>query len=71
MVLAAVARGWRIEEVPVRYRRRIGQSKVTGTVRGTLTAVADMRRQLDAWKAHDPSVLARHDPGVAGGEASA
>jgi dTDP-L-rhamnose 4-epimerase len=51
MVLAAAASGWRIEEVPVRYRHRTGQSKVTGTVRGTLTAVADMRRQLAAWSA--------------------
>jgi glycosyltransferase involved in cell wall biosynthesis len=53
MVLAAIAAGWRIDEVPVRYRRRIGASKVTGTVRGTLTAAADMRRQLAAWSPPD------------------
>ncbi len=28
----------RIVEVPVRYRKRIGQSKITGTVRGTVLA---------------------------------
>jgi glycosyltransferase involved in cell wall biosynthesis len=49
MVLAAHAAGWRIDEVPVAYRRRMGRSKVTGTVRGTVTAVLDMQRQLAAW----------------------
>jgi len=46
MVLRAGAAGWRIAELPVRYRPRQGRSKVTGTVRGTLTAVQDMRSQL-------------------------
>jgi glycosyltransferase involved in cell wall biosynthesis len=45
-VLRAADAGWRIAEVDVSYRRRTGRSKVTGTVRGTLTAVADMRRVL-------------------------
>jgi glycosyltransferase involved in cell wall biosynthesis len=48
MVLAASRRGWRIEDRPVQYRARTGRSKVTGTVRGTVGAVADMRRQLAA-----------------------
>jgi glycosyltransferase involved in cell wall biosynthesis len=42
MVLRAAGAGWRIEEVPVRYRPRAGASKVTGTLRGTLRAVHDM-----------------------------
>ncbi len=46
MVLRAHAAGWRIAEVEVGYRPRTGRSKVTGTVRGTLAAVADMRRVL-------------------------
>jgi glycosyltransferase involved in cell wall biosynthesis len=46
MVLRAGVAGWRIEEVPVRYEPRIGRSKVTGTVRGTVQAVHDMRRVL-------------------------
>ena len=46
MVLAAAAAGFRIQEVPVPCAQRIGRSKVTGTVRGTLTAVRDMRRVL-------------------------
>lgn len=48
MVLRAQQQGWRIEEVPITYRPRIGRSKVTGTVRGTVRAVADMSRLLAA-----------------------
>ena len=43
MVLRAAAAGWRIEEVSVPYAPRVGRSKVTGTVRGTVRAVTDMR----------------------------
>ena len=46
MVLRAAAAGWRIVETDVAYSPRIGRSKVTGTVRGTLTAVHDMNRVL-------------------------
>ncbi|GAA3671425.1 glycosyltransferase family 2 protein [Nonomuraea antimicrobica] len=46
MVLRAAASGWRIDEVRVDYLARKGRSKVTGTVRGTLRAVADMRRVM-------------------------
>ena len=46
MVVRASQAGWTIEEVAVPYRPRIGRSKVTGTVRGTLRAVADMRKVL-------------------------
>lgn len=46
MVLAGVAHGWRIEERDVDYRPRTGRSKVTGTLRGTLRAVSDMRSVL-------------------------
>jgi glycosyltransferase involved in cell wall biosynthesis len=42
MVLRAAAAGWRIGETEVGYRARAGRSKVTGTVRGTARAVADM-----------------------------
>lgn len=48
--LETVLRGnvadWRIVEVDVPYSPRIGRSKVTGTVRGTLTAISDMSRLL-------------------------
>jgi glycosyltransferase involved in cell wall biosynthesis len=38
MQVKAIAQGFRIVEVPVRYRPRIGRSKISGTVRGTLLA---------------------------------
>lgn len=46
MVFRAGAAGWRIAEVPVPYAPRTGRSKVTGTARGTVRAVTDMRRVL-------------------------
>ena len=46
MVLRAHDAGWRIVEDRVRYRPRAGRSKVTGTVRGTLRTVRDMRSAL-------------------------
>jgi glycosyltransferase involved in cell wall biosynthesis len=42
MVIRAADRNWRIAEVPVPYARRVGQSKVTGTLRGTTRAIHDM-----------------------------
>jgi len=45
-VLRAAHAGWDWAEADVRYHPRIGRSKVTGTVRGTLAAVRDMRRLL-------------------------
>ncbi len=46
LVLRATRAGWRLAEVDVGYHPRIGRSKVTGTVRGTVRAVTDMRRVL-------------------------
>lgn len=48
MFLKASHRLWRILEVPVGYAPRTGKSKVTGTIRGTLTAIKDMSLQLKA-----------------------
>jgi glycosyltransferase involved in cell wall biosynthesis len=43
MVLKAHRAGWRIAEVGVPYTpRRAGESKVTGTLKGTLVAIRDM-----------------------------
>lgn len=42
MVLRATTAGWRIAEVSVPYRPRIGRSKVTGTVLGTARTIHDM-----------------------------
>jgi hypothetical protein len=38
MQVKAVRGGLKIAEVPVSYRRRVGVSKITGTVSGTLRA---------------------------------
>ena len=38
MQIKALKQGLRVMEVPVSYRKRIGQSKVTGTVSGTIKA---------------------------------
>jgi hypothetical protein len=46
MVLAAAAHQWTIREVDVSYHPRVGKSKVTGTVRGTIRAIGDMGRLL-------------------------
>lgn len=46
MVVKAANAGWRIDELPVAYRPRTGRSKVTGTVRGTLRTIHDMRNVL-------------------------
>lgn len=48
MFAKASLRGWRIAEIPVEYAPRTGRSKVTGTLRGTATAVRDMSVQLTA-----------------------
>ncbi|MHB8692836.1 MAG: glycosyltransferase family 2 protein [Solirubrobacteraceae bacterium] len=47
MVLAAAAAGWRIDEVAVTYRPRVGgASKVSGSVKGTWRATRDMAKLL-------------------------
>ena len=46
MVVRAAEAGWVISEVPVAYRVRVGKSKVTGTVRGTLRTINDMSAVL-------------------------
>ena len=46
MVLRAAEAGWHLDEVDVPYRPRVGRSKVTGTVRGTVRTVRDMQAVL-------------------------
>lgn len=45
-VLRAARAGWRVTEADLPYRPRVGRSKVTGTVAGTIRAVQDMSRVL-------------------------
>ncbi|MFC5180660.1 glycosyltransferase family 2 protein [Actinomadura harenae] len=46
MVLKAARANWHITELDVPYHPRTGRSKVTGTLRGTIRAVHDMRDVL-------------------------
>ena len=54
MFLKAHRDGWRVAEVPVAYAPRLGKSKVTGTFRGTVTALRDMGTQLATASLHTP-----------------
>jgi glycosyltransferase involved in cell wall biosynthesis len=47
-LVAAARAGWRIAEIDVPYRPRIGRSKVSGDLRGAIVAVRDMSAQLRA-----------------------
>jgi glycosyltransferase involved in cell wall biosynthesis len=47
-VVRAADAGWRIAQVDVDYHERIGRSKVTGTLRGSLQAFRDMSAVLSA-----------------------
>ncbi len=38
MQIKAIEKGLRVREIPARYRRRIGHSKISGTVKGTIQA---------------------------------
>ncbi|HEU0205721.1 MAG TPA: glycosyltransferase, partial [Pseudolysinimonas sp.] len=55
MVLEASRAGWTIVERDSPYAPRVGTSKVTGTMRGMLTAVHDMSGLL---RAHEKGVAA-------------
>ena len=46
MVVKATRRGYRIVEVPIHYRKRIGQAKVGGTLRGSALAGYHMIRTI-------------------------
>jgi glycosyltransferase involved in cell wall biosynthesis len=46
MVVRAAEAGWKVIEVDAPYTKRAGKSKVTGTFRGTVRTVRDMRAVL-------------------------
>jgi len=50
MQLKAKSAGLEVAEVPVRYRARIGTSKITGTLRGTLGAGTKILGWIVAWR---------------------
>jgi glycosyltransferase involved in cell wall biosynthesis len=50
MQLKAKSCGLRVEEVPVRYRPRVGKSKITGTVMGTIRAGWKILGWIFVWR---------------------
>jgi len=50
MQLKASSFGLRVREVPVRYRRRVGRSKITGTLLGTLSAAWKILGWIGVWR---------------------
>ena len=46
MVLRAHRAGWTIRDIPIDYLPRVGRSKVTGSIGGTVRAIKDMGRLL-------------------------
>ncbi len=56
MQIKAVAAKLRILEVPVKYRPRIGESKISGTIRGVLGAGAKILATIGRFAACPPSV---------------
>ncbi|TFG75451.1 MAG: glycosyltransferase family 2 protein [Chrysiogenales bacterium] len=46
MQIKAAKKGFKCTEIPVRYRRRIGQSKVTGTIAGSCKAGCGILRTI-------------------------
>jgi glycosyltransferase involved in cell wall biosynthesis len=49
MQLKAASSGLRCVEVPVSYRKRVGRSKITGTLRGTVLASVTILSILGRW----------------------
>ena len=59
MQIKAVRAGLRCAEVPVSYRRRIGVSKITGTIRGTVKASAKILWTIGRYAFAPPPVRAK------------
>jgi len=59
MQIKAVRAGLRIREVPVSYRKRVGASKITGTLSGTVKASAKILWTIGRFALHPPPVPQR------------
>ncbi len=46
MQIKAIRQGLRVLEVPVSYRRRVGKSKISGTLLGTILAGSKILRTI-------------------------
>jgi len=66
MQIKAVENQLKITEVPVDYRKRIGKSKISGTLIGTILAGTKILRTIFKYKLQHPppkqAVLSRHCP---------
>jgi hypothetical protein len=58
MQIKAVRAGLRIEEIPVPYRRRVGASKISGTLSGTIKAAAKILYLIAKYGILRPSAVA-------------
>jgi glycosyltransferase involved in cell wall biosynthesis len=56
MQLRAHLAGLRVVEVPVRYRQRIGRSKISGTLRGVVLASWKILGTIGRYRLHPPNV---------------
>ena len=70
MQLKAHSAGLRVVEVPVRYRARVGRSKITGTVAGTVKAGVKILGWILVWRLRLPLRPGRRRKGAAAGGAS-
>ncbi|MHC4078450.1 MAG: glycosyltransferase family 2 protein [Planctomycetota bacterium] len=59
MQLRARLRGLRVLELPVRYRKRIGRSKISGTLSGTLRAGYKILKTILAYRLRPPRFTSR------------
>ncbi len=54
--------GLRVAELPVRYRERIGESKITGTLKGTMMASYKILKTIFAYRLRPPRLeVQNHD----------
>ncbi len=61
MQARAAAAGYRVAEVPVTYRRRIGKSKISGTVRGVIGAGTKILTTIARERLHAPTRGTQHN----------
>jgi hypothetical protein len=64
MQVKALRAGLRTEEVPVSYRRRVGVSKITGTISGTIRAGGRILWTLARHLGHAPRKRVGAAPGA-------
>lgn len=62
MQLRAKLRDLTVIELPVRYRKRIGESKITGTLRGTLLASYKILKTIFAYRISPPRFRSEAGP---------